>query len=378
VVQVALSVALVITAALFVGSFARLSQVPLGFDPNRVLVVNVETERVRPESIDRRLLFQRIVEAAAAVPGVAHVGGSIWTPVDGGMRMADPQHHVEFNFVTPGWFAAYGTSVRLGRDFTVHDTFDAAPVAIVNDAFVRALMPDRSPLGEPITYFRSRRGNVPRTIVGVVDDAVFDSQRERTQAIAYVPVAQTEGIGPRDLNAISLGVRPAVGRPMELARGVGAAVMRVDPALTFSVRLLTDHVDASVRRERIVARLSGFFGALAVLIAALGLYGVTSYTVQRRVTEIGIRMALGARRSNVLGLVLGQSLALTGVGIAVGLIAAAVVTRYVRGMLFGLTPLDPATFLGVAALFAIVAAIAASIPAHRATRVDPLVAFRHE
>jgi predicted permease len=378
IVQIALSLALVIAAALFVRSFARISSVPLGFDPDRVLVVNVDTERARTDPADRMLLYQRIVDAAGSAPGVAHAGGSIWTPVDGGMRMGDSQSRVAFNFVTPGWFAAYGTTLRGGRDFTVRDTVEGPPVAIVNDAFVRALMPGRSPLGETIPYLRSRRGDAQRTIVGVVDDAVFESQREGIQAIVYVPVAQSAGIGPSGLTEISIGVRPAVGAPMQLARSVGSAIRSVDGGLSFSFRLLTDHVQASVRQERLVAMLSGFFGALALVIAAVGLYGVTSYTVSRRFTEIGIRRALGAQRANVLALVLGQSLTLTGVGIGLGVTGAAAVTRYLRGMLFGLTPLDPATFIGVAALFAVVATLAALLPAHRATRIDPLVALRSE
>jgi predicted permease len=318
-------------------------------------------------------LYQQIVDAAGSVPGVAHAGGSIWTPVDGGMRMGDSESRVTFNFVTPDWFAAYGTEVRIGRDLTAQDTAEASPVVVVNEAFVRALLPGRFPLGETITYPRSRGGAVQRTIVGVVNDAVFDSQREGIQAMVYLPLAQAVGNGP---TAISVGVRPAVGSPMQLARSVGAAVTSVDPGLRFTFQLLTDHVDASVRQERIVAMLSGLFGGLAVLIAALGLYGVTSYTVSRRFTEIGIRMALGARRAHVLGLILRQSLALTAIGIALGLAGASAATRYIRGMLFGLTPLDPGTFIGVAVLFAVVAAVAASIPAHRATRVDPLVALR--
>jgi len=148
--------------------------------------------------------------------------------------------------------------------------------------------------------------------------------------------------------------------------------------VSFSFVLLEDHVQASVRQERLVAILSGFFGALALVIAALGLYGVTSYTVNRRVTEIGIRRALGAQRTHVLGLVLGQSLTLTALGIGLGLAGAAAMTRALRGLLFGLTPLDTGTFIGVAVLFAIVATLAALLPAHRATRVDPLVALRNE
>jgi len=159
---------------------------------------------------------------------------------------------------------------------------------------------------------------------------------------------------------------------------VGPAVRGVDPDVSFSFVLLEDHVQASVRQERLVAILSGFFGALALVIAALGLYGVTSYTVNRRVTEIGIRRALGAQRTHVLGLVLGQSLTLTALGIGLGLAGAAAMTRALRGLLFGLTPLDTGTFIGVAVLFAIVATLAALLPAHRATRVDPLVALRNE
>lgn len=377
ILQVALSLALVIAAALLVGSFARLSSVPLGFDPGRVLVVDVDTERVRTDALNRMRLFDRILDAVRVVPGVAHAGGSIWTPVDGGMRMGDSQSRIAFNFVTPGWFAAYGTSLRAGRDFTVRDTAGSSPVVIVNDAFVRAFLAGASPLGETIPYPRSRNGEVLRTVVGVVDDAVFDSQREGIQPIVYLPVAQSGG-GPAERTAISLGVRPAVGAPMQLARSVGDAVRAVDPDLSFSVGLLEDHVQASVRQERVVAMLSGFFGTLALVIAALGLYGVTSYTVNRRVTEIGIRRALGAQRAHVLGLVLGQSLTLTGVGIGIGLAVAAAMTRSLRGLLFGLTPLDPAIFIGVAALFAIVATLAALFPAHRATRVDPLVALRNE
>jgi putative ABC transport system permease protein len=376
IVQIALSLALVIGAALLVRSFAHLASVPLGFDPDRVLVVDVDTERVRTDAAGRMRLFQRILDAVRGVPGVAYAGGSIWTPVDGGRRMGDSQSRIAFNFVTPGWFPAYGTTFRAGRDFTERDTAGSPPVVVVNHAFVRAFMPGESPLGKTIPHPRSRP-EVLRTVVGVVDDAVFDSQREGIQPIVYLPVAQSGG-GPGGRTALSLGVRPAEGAPMQLGASVGAALDGVDPNVSFSFVLLEDHVQASVRQERLVAMLSGFFGALALVIAALGLYGVTSYTVNRRVTEIGVRRALGAQRAHVLGLVLGQSLALTSVGIGVGLACAVAVTRSLRGLLFGLTPLDPATFIGVAVLFAIVATLAALLPAHRATKVDPLVALRNE
>jgi putative ABC transport system permease protein len=378
VLQIALSLALVVAAALLVGSFARVSSVPLGFDPGRVLVTTVDAERVGTDAPGRIRLFQQIVDSVAAVPGVAHVGGSIWTPVDGGLRMGDSQSHITFNFVTPGWFAAYGTALRAGRDFTAQDTAGAVPVAIVNDAFVRAFMQAASPVGQLITHPRPRTGEIRRTIVGVVEDAVFDSQREGIQPIVYLPVAQTAGLGPAGLQTISLGVRSAAGPPAQLAAAVGAAVRRVHPDVSFSFALLESHVQASLRQERVVAMLSGFFGALALLIAALGLYGVTSQSATRRAGEMGIRRALGATRCHVLGLVLGRSLTLTLVGIACGLAAAAAVTRSLRSLLFGLTPFDLPTFTGVAALFVVVAAAAALLPAHRAANADPLVALRDE
>ena len=239
---------------------------------------------------ERRHLYQRIVDAARGVPGVAHAGGSMWTPVDGGMRMGDSESRVTFNFVTPGWFAVRH-GLRIRRDFTAHDTAEAPPVVVVNEAFVRALMPGRPPLGETIAPPRYQGREAQRTIVGIVDDAIFESQREGIHPIVYLPMAQavqTDRTGRPNQRRCS----PRCGIADAFARSVGAAVSGVDPGLTLTFHLLTDHVDASVPQERIVAMLSGLFGGLAVLIAALGLYGMTSYGVNRRFTEIGIRMAL--------------------------------------------------------------------------------------
>jgi ABC-type antimicrobial peptide transport system permease subunit len=196
--------------------------------------------------------------------------------------------------------------------------------------------------------------------------------------MAYFPLAQTVGMEPPGQASINISLTAAGGAPMGLARSLAATLTTIDSNLSFTFRPLADQVDASLTQERLVAVLSGIFGGLALLIAALGLYGVTSYAVQRRAPEIGIRMALGAQRGDVLGLVMRQSLTLTFVGIALGLAGAAAVTRYVRSMLFGLTPLDPATFIGVAIVFALVATAAAAIPARRATKVDPLTALRAE
>jgi putative ABC transport system permease protein len=378
VAQVSLALALVIVAALFVRTFERIASVPLGFERHRVLVVNVNLQRGRVAPADRLGFSERLVEAVRMSPGVAHAGASRWTPVDRGMRAADPRRNLAFNHITPGWFAAYGTKLIAGRDFDARDTAAALPVAIVNQSYVRKFVTDGTPIGELVEVSMRGRPRVDRTIVGVVDDAVFDSQREGTQPMAYLPLAQTVGDEPPGQAVINISLSAVSGTPMGLTRSVAAALTAVDSGLSFTFRPLADQVDASLTQERLVATLSGIFGALALLIAALGLYGVTSYAVQRRASEIGIRMALGAQRGDVMGLVLRQSLTLTAIGIVIGLAAAAAVTRYVRGMLFGLTPLDPATFAGVALVFAIVAAAAAAIPARRATRIDPLAALRAE
>jgi putative ABC transport system permease protein len=377
VAQVSLALALVIVAALFVRTFEQIARIPLGFEPHRVLVVNVDMRRANVAPADRLRFSDRLLEAVRRSPGVALAGASMWTPVDRGLRFADPRRDLAFNFVTPKWFATYGTTMLAGRDFDARDIAAAPPVAIVNQTYVRKFVTDGSPIGALVVVPGPRgSGPLQRTIVGVVDDAVFDSQREGTQPMAYLPLAQTAGMEPPGPAAINISLSAAGGSPMGLARGVTADLMAVDGNLSFAFRPLADQVDASLTQERLVAMLSGIFGALALLIAALGLYGVTSYAVQRRTSEIGIRMALGARRGDVLGLILRQSLTLTAFGIALGLAGAAAVTRYVRSMLFGLTPLDPATFIGVAILFALVAAAAAAIPARRAANVDPLVALR--
>ena len=173
-----------------------------------------------------------------------------------------------------------------------------------------------------------------------------------------------------------MSAAPASGAPRQLTRSIAAALTAVDPAVSFAFRPLSEQVDAAIARERLLAALSGFFGLLALVLAAIGLYGVTSISVGRRVSEIGIRMALGARRSDVIALVIRRSLGLTTVGLMVGLFGAAAVTRYLAGMLYGLTPLDPATFAGVSVLFAAVATLAAWLPARRASRIDPLAALR--
>lgn len=370
VAQVALSTVLVVASALLVRTFDLLRQAPLGFDRERVLVVTVDTARSAIAPQQRLAFYHRLVDAAGAVPGVVEAAGSDLTPLNSASQSPVlAQRDRMRNAVSPRWFATYGTPLHSGRDVHVSDTANSNPVAVVNESYARKFSPDRSPLGEQVEG---------RTIVGVVGDAVFGSLRRGMVPTFYVPLSQSAGMRAPDNTSVSISLRSAAGSPALLAPAVASALIAVDPHLSFTFRTVARDVDASIARERLLALLSSAFAVLALLLAALGLYGITSYAVVRRRAEIGMRMALGARRSTIISLVIGRSLVLTIVGIALGLAAAAGVTRYLGGMLYGLTPLDIPSFAGVAAVFAAVAVLSSLIPAHRAARVDPLVAVRGE
>jgi putative ABC transport system permease protein len=388
VAQIALSLALVVAAGLLMRTFERLASVPLGFDSDRVLLAVVDAQRVPIKPTDRTRFFQQVVDAVARVPGVAHAAGSMFPPVTGTVSrmrievpgapaLPEPERASLRHFITPGWFATYGTPIHAGRDLDERDTEGAPPVILVNEAFVRRFFPDGNAVGRTVT---TARGDLPagsRLIIGVVGDAAYRSIREERQPTMYLPLAQWNlpfPLNPR----IFISVRPVAGSPMALAPSVAASISGVDRNVAFMFRSLEEQVYASIAQERLVAMLSGLFGLLAMLLAGLGLYGITAYAVARRRSEIGLRIALGADRSDIISLVLGRSLTMTAAGIVIGLVAAAAVTRFLGRMLFGVTPLDPATFAAVALLFVVVTTLAAFLPARRATTVDPLIALRAE
>ena len=218
--------------------------------------------------------------------------------VQGGARLSERQRITHANLVSPGWFATYGTRLVAGRDFTPHDTAGAPRVAIVNEAFARRFLNGASPLGRTVrpTFGPPGRINAPMEIVGVVADAVYRTLRDSVPPTLYVPIMQVDEPSP----VVRLSIRSAGPSPAMLVRDVTSAVARVDPHLALTFRPLKDFVDASLMQERMVAMLSGFFGGLALLLATLGLYGVTSHAVNRRRSEIGIRIALGATPAAVV------------------------------------------------------------------------------
>jgi predicted permease len=388
VAQVALSLVLVVGAGMFLRTFANLAAVNLGFDGDPLLIVGLDLQRggIAP---DARLDLARRLEAAArSVPGVARAALSTLTPVSGhewnnnvevtgGRQFSEPEMLVWFNAVSPGFFSTYGTTLLVGRDFTAADRDGAPLAAIVNRAFAEKFI-DRDPAkalgrtaGSP-----SQPGDPPNPlfhIVGLVENATYVRPHEASPPTIYLPYAQAES---KEWPAVSLAVRSTLGRPALLMKSLASAFERVDRRVSLSFLTMREQIDARLVSERIIAIISGFFGALALLLAGIGLYGVTSYGVSRRRTEIGIRMALGADAGTVVRLVLGRVAVLVGLGVVIGAAASLYVSRFVDALIFGLEPRDLTTLVGAAVVLAAVAALAAWLPARRAARIDPIEVLR--
>jgi predicted permease len=389
VAQVALSLALVIAAGLFVRTFERLAHAPLGFDRDRILLATITAPTVPPA--DRNLLYQRLVRAAASVPGVAQAGGSLDPPIvgtlvgdivitDPGVAPAGGAKIVsQGSQITGGLLEAFGTPILRGRDFDARDTPTSPKVILVDEALVQRLFPGRDLLGAPVALtFRSGGfGDVPLgtfTVVGIVADAAYRSIRAQMQPTIYWPLTQRDD--PLLFTYFYIGVRAQSGSPALLSRGVGAALTAVNRDLTMTFRPLSESVADSLAQDRLVAMLSGFFGALALLLSGLGLYGVTAYAVARRRTEIGIRMALGAAPAGVVRLVLARVAMLVGIGVATGAGLSLWASTLIASLLYGLAPRDPGTFALAALVLLAVAMLAGWLPAYRASRLDPAEVLR--
>jgi putative ABC transport system permease protein len=386
VAQVMLSLVLVVAAGLFVRTFTSLANLHLGFDRDRVLVTTVNAQRTEIPAADRLATYERVRQSVAAAPGVAAAGVSIVTPVSGmawnsrisvpgGAELPERQRLSFFNAITPGWLDTFGTPILAGRDVLTTDTKAAPLVVIVNQAFARKFLSNATPLGRVVKV----GGGVTEQsleIVGLVADAVYRSLRDPVPPTMYIPLAQLDN-GSRPAPAsMSVAVRSASDSPALLARTVAQAIARVNPDLAVTFRPLADQVNASLTQERLVAMLAGFFGALALLLAGLGLYGITAYAVSRRRTEIGIRMALGAAPGGVVRLVLGRLIVLVGAGIAGGCALSLWAAQFVSTLLYGLQPRDPETMFAAASALAAVGALAGWLPAYRASRIDPAEVLR--
>jgi predicted permease len=385
VAQVALSVMLVVAAALFLRTFSKLATLSLGFEPDRVLVVTMNAQRAQLEPSQRMAVYERALEAVQALPGVEHaalspvipISGHMWgntVEVSNGVPLADNRRSAFRNQVTPGFFDTYGQRLVAGRAFTDRDRDGAPRVAIVNEAFARRFLNGGNPIGHTVHLPRALTPEPDMEIVGVVADAVYRRLRDPAPPTLYSPVAQTTA-GPATTE-YNMSVRAASASPALLSRSVSDAIGGVNRDLTLTFRPLSAQVNASLTQERVVAMLSGFFGTLALLLAGLGLYGVTSYAVSRQRTEIGIRMALGAAPGSVVRLVLSRVAMLVAVGVVAGAGVSLWASQFVSTLLYGIEPRDPATLAGSAAVLAAVGALAGWLPAYRASQIDPAQVLR--
>ena len=370
VAQVALSLLIIAAAGLFLRTFGAFATLPLGFEADRVLMVDVDSRRGAPES------WARALDAVRSVEGVASAGASVAIPIgframttlidEASLPESDREAHK--NLITPDWFRTFGTRLLAGRDFDSGDLEDGARVAIVNQAFAQRFLGGREPLGLVV---RESSGS-ELGIVGLVEDAVYRSVREPAPPTIYLPLTQETSEAP----FFNLVIRPEAGSPAHLSRSVAKAIESVEPDLALTLRPMERQVRATFNQERVLAILAGVLGAQALLLACLGLYGVTAHAVGRRRREIGIRMAMGADARRVARAVTQHIAILVVVGIAAGSALAFWAAPLVRSLLFGLEPRDPSTFAFAAALLVAVAALAAFLPARRAARLDPASLLR--
>ncbi|HEX8501473.1 MAG TPA: ABC transporter permease [Pyrinomonadaceae bacterium] len=385
VAQVALSLVVLVCAALFVQSFRHARAIDPGFETTGAYVFSVNPGLFGYEKEQGRDFFRRLAERVRATPGVEGAGFVDWMPLGDSSNHWGPVYPAEqpvpppgegtgafAEAVSPGYFKAMHIRLREGRDFDERDREGLKPEAVVvNETLARRLWPgETSFVGRRMALGNDRAEALE--VVGVARDVKVRTLGEEPRSHMYVSVDQTYRGG------MALVVR-APGAGAGLVAAVRQAVKEIDPRIPlYNVRTIEQHLTWAFWAQNMAASLAAAFGLLALALSAVGLYGVVAYTVARRTHEIGIRVALGAQARDVLRIVLGQGMALTLVGLAVGLVAAFALARQLASLLYGLSPGDPATYILVALLLAAVALVACLVPARRATKVDPMVALRYE
>jgi len=327
--------------------------------------------------------YETVQQRIASVPGVVSAspsafgllgsdGGGSPVKVLGYKPRPDEDRFVPWSLVAPRFFSTVGMRLDLGRDFTERDTETAPRVAIVNESFAHHYFGDRNAIGRRFGMRRDMGNEIE--IVGIVRDAKYNTAREKNTKMIYIPFRQDLG----HLYSMCVTVRTERESPALTAR-IRDELRSLDRNLPIlGIESMERQLDQSLAQERLIATLSAFFGALALLLASIGLYGVMSYTVAQRTNEIGIRLALGATRAGVLGMILRESILLVTLGIVIGVPASLAATRLISAMLFGVSASDPSTVTAAAALMIAVTLLAGYLPARRASSVDPMLALRYE
>jgi predicted permease len=376
----AIAVMLLIAAGLLIRSLVALQNVDPGFDPNNVLTLRVDLPRQKyntPEKASN--FFEQLETRVAGLPDVEAVGLITDLPLSGetrdmpyrveGRPAASDIAFVDFRRVNKNYFSAMRIPLRRGRSFTEREVRQSDQAIVVSQAFVDSVFPNEEALGKRLIIWSGIR-DLPYEIIGIVGDTRYQSLQGAPSATMYVPT--------RELSSVNLVIRTQ-GDPLSLVGGVRKEVNALDPDQPIAaIRPMTEWVAMSAAGARYRTTLLGLFALLAMILAATGIYGVMSYSVAQRTQEIGVRMALGARPLDVLKLVVRQGMMPALIGVVVGLAGALALSRVMSSLLFGVTERDPITFVAVAALLMVVAFIACFVPAHRATRIDPLIALRCE
>ncbi|HXT73213.1 MAG TPA: ABC transporter permease [Candidatus Angelobacter sp.] len=384
VAQVALTAVLLAGAGLLARTLVSLEHTNLGVHAENILQFSVEPDLNGDSAAQTVALSDRARQRFAAQPGVRSVSAS-WMPIfadddssfnitpEGYAMHPDEDTNVQYNYIGPNYFSTMGIPLIAGREFTEADTAKSQKVIIINEKLARRFFAGRNPIGLHIAQGAGNKVHPDMEIVGVVADSKWGGPRDTIQPFLYEPYAQNPLLG-----GLTFYVRTERD-PAQMAATLHATMEQLDSNLPVNnMRTLRAQIDDEMFNDRLVAILSISLALLAALLAALGLYGVLSYVVARRTREIGIRMALGGQRADILRLVLGQGARLTVIGGAAGIVAALALARLMSSLLFGVSANDPLTFVGVAVLLGIVSGAACYIPARRAVRVDPIVALRYE
>jgi predicted permease len=378
--QVALSLPLVITAVLLLRSLQNLRGLDTGFGRENVLLatLNPSLSGYSPERSQN--FYSELLQKTRAIPGVASVSLASDSPISGGWDQnrivvegytprEGERMSCDVTYISPDYFKALGIPLLQGRDFNDGDTLGSPKVTIINEKMARYFFGTDNAIGKRIGLDK-----VPDiTIVGVVRDAQYVNLRETIRRHFYTPVKQEEQLFNLTVHA------KTVIDPETVANLLRTEIKALDPHLPlYDIKTLTAEIDESLVQERLVTWLSTAFAVLATFLAALGLYGVLTFSVARRTREIGIRVALGAQRSDVFKMIISDGLILVAVGLGLGLAAAIALSRLIESLLFGISPTNVVPFIAAAGLLLFVALLACYLPARRATKVDPLVALRYE
>ncbi len=375
--EIALSLVLLVGAGLMMKSFVRLTQVNPGFNPDHLLIFNIGLS-LSADPARQASFYQEVVERLGSVPGVESAGAVSRLPLAGGNSSRSfntpgnsQSHDADIRVSTPDYFRTMAIPLLKGRNFSAHDDSASLPVAIINQATAASVFPGQDPIGKYLTNFGPK--NAKLQIVGVVGNVRHVALETAARPEVYTPLAQTQW------PSMFIAVRGAVSNPLTLIPTVQSAVWSVDRNVPLAnPRTMQDVLAHSVLRRKFAMLLLSIFAGLATVLAAIGLYGVISYSVAQRTKEIGIRMALGGQRGDMLRMVLRQSGKLVLIGLLVGVPVALGATRLLGAMLYGIGATDLTTYLFVVVLLGAAAFLASVIPAFRATKVDPMVALRYE